>query len=348
VSWSIVCVIVTGDAHLEQRLDQVGALLGHAVGEFLHRDRLRHHDVADLLGLRLARAAHAAMFLLARTLQRGERTGARAVIVAKRTVDRELARLAAIVALAIALLRTRGLRRRRGARPGPKARGGRQHAAVAAVPARLRARRRRRGRLGLRRGISGRCTGVKRRGAGRLGSSWISTGCGAGCRSGRRRGAGAGAAGSGAGAGAGAGRRGFLHRLGRLRCAGGFSLGAGAFPRRGGFGLDRFGALALLAAARFLERVHALLVGFAQQLGLALLRDRLSSRRGGAGGGGGGGACGRGRGNGLGRRRGSSATPPCGPRTRRRLTSTTTVFERPWLKLCFTLPVSTVRLSPSG
>jgi hypothetical protein len=33
---------------------------------------------------------------------------------------------------------------------------------------------------------------------------------------------------------------------------------------------------------------------------------------------------------------------------RRFLTSTTTVFERPWLKLCFTLPVSTVRFRPSG
>src|SRR5438270_13473673 len=33
---------------------------------------------------------------------------------------------------------------------------------------------------------------------------------------------------------------------------------------------------------------------------------------------------------------------------RRFLTSTTTVFERPWLKLCLTLPVSTVRLMPSG
>ena len=35
-------------------------------------------------------------------------------------------------------------------------------------------------------------------------------------------------------------------------------------------------------------------------------------------------------------------------KTRRCLRSTTTVFERPWLKLCFTLPVSTVRLIPSG
>jgi hypothetical protein len=33
---------------------------------------------------------------------------------------------------------------------------------------------------------------------------------------------------------------------------------------------------------------------------------------------------------------------------RRFLTSTTTVFERPWLKLCFTLPVSTVRFTPKG
>src|SRR4051812_37282780 len=39
---------------------------------------------------------------------------------------------------------------------------------------------------------------------------------------------------------------------------------------------------------------------------------------------------------------------PGRPRMRRFLTSTTTVFERPWLKLCLTLPVSTVRLSPSG
>ena len=59
VSWSIVCVDRDGHAHLEQRLDQVGALFGHAVGEFLDGDRLGHDDVADLLGLRLARAAHA-------------------------------------------------------------------------------------------------------------------------------------------------------------------------------------------------------------------------------------------------------------------------------------------------
>src|SRR6478735_12602091 len=44
----------------------------------------------------------------------------------------------------------------------------------------------------------------------------------------------------------------------------------------------------------------------------------------------------------------SGAASPGLPRKRRFLTSTTTVFERPWLKLCFTLPVSTVRFRPSG
>src|SRR5947209_7882535 len=45
---------------------------------------------------------------------------------------------------------------------------------------------------------------------------------------------------------------------------------------------------------------------------------------------------------------GGGGASPGRPRIRRFLTSTTTVFERPWLKLCLTLPVSTVRLSPSG
>src|SRR3546814_3503385 len=45
-----------------------------------------------------------------------------------------------------------------------------------------------------------------------------------------------------------------------------------------------------------------------------------------------------------------SAAPPSPgfPITRRRFTSTTTDLDRPWLKLCLTLPVSTVRLIPSG
>ena len=45
---------------------------------------------------------------------------------------------------------------------------------------------------------------------------------------------------------------------------------------------------------------------------------------------------------------GCSGASPGLPRMRRFFTSTTTVFDRPWLKLCFTLPVSTVRLIPSG
>ena len=43
-----------------------------------------------------------------------------------------------------------------------------------------------------------------------------------------------------------------------------------------------------------------------------------------------------------------AAASPGRPRMRAFLASTTTVFERPWLKLCFTLPASTVRLRPSG
>src|SRR5438477_1674814 len=45
---------------------------------------------------------------------------------------------------------------------------------------------------------------------------------------------------------------------------------------------------------------------------------------------------------------GGGDASPGRPRIRRFLTSTTTVFERPWLKLCLPLPVSTVRLRPSG
>src|SRR5437773_6186613 len=45
---------------------------------------------------------------------------------------------------------------------------------------------------------------------------------------------------------------------------------------------------------------------------------------------------------------GGGGASPGRPRIRRFLTSTTTVFERPWLKLCLTLPVSTVRLRPRG
>ena len=51
----------------------------------------------------------------------------------------------------------------------------------------------------------------------------------------------------------------------------------------------------------------------------------------------------------LGRGSGFGASASPGRRkVRAFLVSTITVFERPWLKLCFTLPTSTVRLRPSG
>ena len=86
-------------AHLEQRLDQVGAALGHAVGEFLDGDRLGDDDVADLLGRR-AGLHVVALFLLAGAAERGERAGAAVVLVGQRAADGELAALAAIVAAA--------------------------------------------------------------------------------------------------------------------------------------------------------------------------------------------------------------------------------------------------------
>ena len=67
-------------AHLEQRLDEVGAALGHAVGELLDRDRLGDDDVADLLGRR-AGLHVVALFLLAGAAERGERAGAAVVLV---------------------------------------------------------------------------------------------------------------------------------------------------------------------------------------------------------------------------------------------------------------------------
>ena len=88
--------LVDGDHHpqLEQRLDQVCALFRHAVGEFLDGDALGHHDVAALLfaRLRLARKMRA-LFLFARPLERGERTGTGALVLVERAGDGKLARL---------------------------------------------------------------------------------------------------------------------------------------------------------------------------------------------------------------------------------------------------------------
>ena len=108
--------------------------------------------------------------------------------------------------------------------------------------------------------------------------------------------------------------------------------------------------LLLLAAARFLERGQAGFLGLAQQFLLQFLaRGGVVDRPRGA-------ASARARARARARPAAGAATgsgfgasaSPGRPRMRRFLTSTTTVFERPWLKLCFTLPVSTVRLRPSG
>ncbi len=95
----MVWVIVTGRAHLEQRLDEVGAALGHALGELLDGDRLGNVDVADLL-LRRAGLLMVALFLFAGAAQRGERAGAAVVLVGQGAGDGELAALAVIVAAA--------------------------------------------------------------------------------------------------------------------------------------------------------------------------------------------------------------------------------------------------------
>ena len=116
--------------------------------------------------------------------------------------------------------------------------------------------------------------------------------------------------------------------------------------------LGRGRGLLLLAAAGFLERGQPRALGLAQQFLLQLLARRRGVGR----------ALGRlGRGLGLGRARDRrrrrrrrarrlGRVGLAGPAAAcaRFLTSTTTVFDRPWLKLCFTLPVSTVRLRPSG
>ena len=78
-------------AHLEQRLDEVGAALGHAVGELLHGDRFGNDDVADLLGRRPG-LHMVALFLFAGAAERGERAGAAVVLVAERAVTVSLPR----------------------------------------------------------------------------------------------------------------------------------------------------------------------------------------------------------------------------------------------------------------
>src|SRR5207245_2546319 len=86
-------------AHLEQGFDEVGAALGHAIGELLHRDCLWDDDVADLLG-RGPRLHMVALFLFAGAAERGERAGAAVILVGKRAGDGELTALAMVVATA--------------------------------------------------------------------------------------------------------------------------------------------------------------------------------------------------------------------------------------------------------
>ena len=75
-------------AHLEQRFDQIRALFGHPIGQFLHGDRIRHGNLARLLFTRLALAGKVGpAFLLACALQRGERARARAFVFIQCTAD---------------------------------------------------------------------------------------------------------------------------------------------------------------------------------------------------------------------------------------------------------------------
>ena len=101
--------LVDGDrhAHLEQRFDQIGGALGHAVGELADGDRLGNDHVADLLG-RGSGLHVGALFLLARALQRGEAAGAGVAVLAERPADRELAALAAMLLAAPAGARRLG------------------------------------------------------------------------------------------------------------------------------------------------------------------------------------------------------------------------------------------------
>ena len=87
-------------AHLEQSFDQVGAPLGHAVGELLDGDRLGHDHVADLLDRR-AGLHVVALFLLPGAAERGERAGAALVLVGEGAGDGQLAALAMLVAAAV-------------------------------------------------------------------------------------------------------------------------------------------------------------------------------------------------------------------------------------------------------
>ena len=275
-------------AHLEQRLDQVGGALGHAVGELPDGDRLGHDDVADLL-VRRAGLHDGARFSFSR---------------ARRSAASERARLSSSpdsARVTVSLPRWRRSSRPRLGRAGS-------------------------GRLGAgawpRRPADGRAPPS-------LGARRGGFGCDAAAR--RRRASSSRAAGGLLG-GSSSALRFSSARRSRPR-----SPRPWRGPRGGGLPRARSCALprpraAVSPAAPCARRCRRRPTGWrgcgaAGRARLRRRRWRLGDR--------------------LGRTAGGGASPGW-PRMRRFLTSTTTVFERPWLKLCFTLPASTVRLSPSG
>ena len=82
-------------AVFHQIFDDVDATLGHAVGELLNGDRLRHHDLALNLLLRL-RAGNLLLLALAVALERGE--AALALLLVERVGDGEAAAYPALLA----------------------------------------------------------------------------------------------------------------------------------------------------------------------------------------------------------------------------------------------------------
>ena len=74
------CILIDGfgqrdrHAHFEQGLDQIAALFGHPVAQFLNSNQFRHNDITALLGLCLtaATAALQTLFLFSGTFQRSQ------------------------------------------------------------------------------------------------------------------------------------------------------------------------------------------------------------------------------------------------------------------------------------
>jgi hypothetical protein len=77
------------DAHLHQRLDDIGAALGHAAGQLLHRDAFGNYDVANDAGGILLRLL-GAFFLFARAFDGGQRAHAFAGVFIEGLDDRHL------------------------------------------------------------------------------------------------------------------------------------------------------------------------------------------------------------------------------------------------------------------